>query len=188
MRDDGIHWMNHPNTCLRDLAQDRYDEDEMSEWDSRVPKEINTVFASRYASVTLGLVDNEIRSVFAFGYCVAFALTLHDLTGLPFAVFTSPKKDADENWSGHVGLLLDDGRILDITGTNTVENIQSRYRLPDTGFAVMDRDELLLNVVDPDYREDPLSLFDELEQLITVDFAELVVAQNNIPVLATAVN
>lgn len=137
---------------------------------------IEVAFGSRPATLTLHQIDNEAVSLFSYGHCGLLAYAIHLKTGFPFAVFTSSK---DENsWQGHVGLLVGENQILDITGVNTSQEIARTYHQLDGSFDVLDVDTAVTFLFSEEYRENPLSFVGELEQLVLDDFADFVISEN----------
>lgn len=95
------------------------------------PPALEVVYGSRLSSLTLDQIDGEASSLFGWGYCGYLALELHDLTGLPLVLFTSPDTDLRIGWSGHAAVALPDGSFLDIEGVVSADEIHSRYRFSE---------------------------------------------------------
>lgn len=85
------------------------------------------------ARLVLDQIDEEAKHIFGWGCCSFFAMALHQLTGLPLALFTSPEAQGAgwEDWTGHVALALPGGSFLDITGVVSAADINSRYRFAE---------------------------------------------------------
>lgn len=65
-----------------------------------------------------------INTAFTRGKCTYLAHRLHELTGLPYVVWADP---TTEYWTGHIAIALPNGEYLDIEGTVSNADIQSRY-------------------------------------------------------------
>lgn len=177
----GMHWRDSKNDRLRHLAEWQvlesnpdlmYAEDEPT-------GVLSVTFGSRWAEMKLRDPGYEASSVFLNGHCIAMAIALHDILGYPFAVFTADSPYSF--WQGHVGLLLDEEIILDFSGKNSIKDIHRNHRLNNTNPpAIMTREELIKRYVDSQNHENPLDYLDELEQLITRDFAEWIVEEHSI--------
>jgi len=178
--DRGIHWSNAKNPRLRELALNRILEEDydMSIDDAYKSRNapIGVVFGSRPAILTLRLIDDEAKGLFGRGHCALLALSMHDKTDLPFAVFTEPEDDSyQDGWTGHAALLVDDDHILDIDGIHPIADVARKFSNLDGSFTVMDREQFVNTVVEQEERADPYGFIDELEQLVLDDFAEFIV-------------
>ena len=177
----GHHWRYATNPRLRELAEAeayRYDM-EMMDAELEHDGTISAVFGSRAVTLTLGLIDSEADSLFAFGHCAILAWEIHVKTGLPLAVFTSSKATPDR-WSGHVAISLGDDRFLDIQGVTSSSSIYRRYsRFGDySDFELMSDQDFKSRIVDPANYDDPKQYLCELEQLLLDHFADLVIEEN----------
>lgn len=149
-------------------------------YDSRSPfvQEFDVYFGSRGDTFQYGEVDGAVQSVFGYGFCSLMALALNERLGREFVLWTTDKDAGPRGWSGHVGVHLDDSRVLDVFGISTYEDVARRYSMfgemgePE----VVSREELLARTSSEDYREDPWSFVDELERLLTHDIAERLIA------------
>lgn len=170
-----MHWKHIQNPEFRNLAMwSAYDDDPSMEYaEDDHDGTITVVFGSSPANVTLRLIDWEVISLFTHGHCAALALVLHEKTGLPFIVFTSDTAAAGD-WSGHVGLFTDDGQVLDITGVRTIESVNTDFRITAEP-TVMTLAEAVNTIVDPDYRDNPLTYLNDLERFVLNDFADFVI-------------
>ena len=125
------HWKSlyYSDRELYDLCYWRaaeYYADEYEELEDS-PAGIEVVYGSRLAVLTLNQIDGEAINLFGWGYCGYLALELHELTGLPLALFTSPRDETQSGWSGHAAVALPDGSFLDIEGVVTAAEINERY-------------------------------------------------------------
>lgn len=139
------------------------------------PAGLEVVYGSRMAVLTLGQIDGEASSLFGWGYCGYLALAVHDLTGVPFALFTSRRDDTESGWSGHAAVALPDGSFLDIEGVVSAAEISSRYRFPEPVEPTFpDRETYLGIMFGQDHVADPYYSLDPLEIRLLRHFAELV--------------
>lgn len=146
------------------------------------PAGLEVVYGSRMAVLTLDQIDGEAISLFGWGYCGYLALALHELTGLPFAVFTSPKDETATGWSGHAAVALPDGNFLDIEGVATTAEINARYSFAEpVEPSFPDRVTYLETMFGlEEMVEDPYKHLDALEVRLLRHFAELLVRQAGI--------
>lgn len=95
----------------------------------QVPVQIHFSLGFMDGLLTLDQVNDDARHIFGWGACSFFAMALHELTGLPLALFTAPEAQGGnwEDWSGHAAVALPDGNFLDITGVVSAAAISSRY-------------------------------------------------------------
>lgn len=143
---------------------------------------IEGYFGSSSASITLRSIDAEVSGIFLHGYCFLMAWAIHVKTGLPMVAFTSTNSTS-EDWYGHVAVKIGDDRYLDISGINSSGDIKRRYE------KVGDPQEIdphnLERFASSAYREDPMAYLEELERLITEDFADMLISEYKLPVLIT---
>lgn len=181
-RNKGFHWkyLYNENRAFYDLAWWRagefypeYDDPEDA------PAEIECVFGSRCSSLTLRVVDAEAESLYAWGYCTLLALAIHERTGFPIALFTTANPEPGE-WSGHAAIQVADGLFLDITGIHTATEITQTYRMENVEPHIVSKEEFCNIVASDEHIQNPMSFVDELEQLITYDFAEYLIKVHNI--------
>lgn len=182
---NGVHWQNATNPRLRQLAEERA-------WEVAMPHEeesgefngtIEVYFGSTSAELMLRDVDGGAESIFSHGYCVLLAWAIHERTGLPLALFTSTNEDSD--WTGHAAIQLDEDTFLDITGKSTAENILKRF--PRTNpVQVVSPEEFINITVDEANQADPLGFLEELERLITEDFADHLIELHDVKALVGA--
>lgn len=70
-------------------------------------------------------IDNTgINTAFTKGKCAYLAYRLHQITGLPFAMWTDP---TTKQWTGHIAIALPNGEYLDIEGAISNDEISRRY-------------------------------------------------------------
>lgn len=125
--------------------------------------------------------DDEVEFVYRSGHCAFLALAIHEMTGLNFAVFTLPHSTKN-SWSGHVAIETGPDEYLDICGTSTEADINRVYGYgPGTGRAPMELitastlSEIPYPLFLPPVAGQPWTLLGELEELITRDYAKIVV-------------
>lgn len=173
-----MHWEKHPNARLRSLAMDNamtympevFEENSWGEL-PRYEGELNLTFGSTGASIHLGVFDGDAEGVFMHGYCVLLALAIAEKRGSDtFVLLTKP---GCEEWQGHVAVLADDD-VIDFRGRRSRGDLAAEY--PSMDVELVDRLRLLEVTVDREYRADPMGFLDELEALVTADFAERIVA------------
>ena len=184
-RNRGIHWRDAGNPRLVNLAMWRaYDmEPDMMDAEDEHDGTIEGYFGSSSASITLRSIDAEVSGIFLHGYCFLMAWAIHTKTGLSMVAFTSSESTA-ENWQGHVAVKVGEDEFLDISGVRTHDRIKASYG--KVGEPVEIDPQNLHGFVSEEYRNDPLGFFDELERLITEDFADMLIAEHRLPVLVTA--
>lgn len=152
---------------ILDLAHERKLEQAFS-WEDEEKiqrrKDVDVDFGSSGYEIVPLSICGQTESIFLHGYCALLAHQLHLRTGLPFAVFTS-KNATEDHWSGHVGLLVNEDKFLDVRGLRPLSTERSRQR--GNAFQTMELDEFLDRIVDEEYRAKPLGFLDELESLHT---------------------
>lgn len=173
----GTHWREYYtrnrelyNLAWRNAAEcaDPWVEDVEEESDGT----LNLIYGSRGATITLELVDSEAVGLFGYGYCTLLALAIHRKTGFPLALFTT--KYENGSWSGHATVQLPDGSHLDIQGVRSTEDIQREYNF--TVNPTIHTIEQFCNIIaSGEHAENPMSFVDRLEQLVTEDFADLLI-------------
>lgn len=72
--------------------------------------------------------DTGTLSIFTRGKCAYIAYRLHELTELPYAIWTDTTKS---HWSGHLAIQLPNGTYLDLAGTHTNAQILNTYQTID---------------------------------------------------------
>jgi hypothetical protein len=173
----GIHWSEAGNPRLAMLAKRRA---------YRVTdKSIDVCYNDRSNTIILRHIDEGAKATFLHGACASLAYSMHIRSGLPFAVFTD-KKSTKDNWSGHVGLLTEDGQILDILGKRSAKEAVSSFKGMDSSYEVMDINEFKEHFIPKESHKNPMKMHNELEQLVVADFAEYVLSENKIPVKVPA--
>lgn len=124
-------------------------------------------------------ISPGVSFVYRSGYCAFLALAMHEITGLPLAVFTIPGTGMD-NWLGHVTLQTGEDEYLDIAGFSTEQQINDNYGYGNSSYAAM-KLTIAENVADvpeifhEDVRSDPWLMFGELERLVTMDYAQQII-------------
>ncbi|MBC9705771.1 MAG: hypothetical protein H9W81_12540 [Enterococcus sp.] len=181
-RSRGIHWKNASNPKLANLAMWRAYEMEPDMMDAEEEHDgtIEGYFGSSSARITLRSIDAEVSGIFLHGYCFMMAWAIHVKTGLPMIAFTSSESTA-ENWCGHVAVKVGDDEYLDISGVQSYDLIKSVYGKVSGPMEIDPQN--LQGFVSEEYRTDPMRYFDELERLITEDFADMLIAEHHLPVL-----
>lgn len=146
------------------------------------PAGLEVVYGSRMAVLTLDQIDGEASSLFGWGYCGYLALELHDLTGLPLALFTSTRDETQSGWSGHAAVALPDGSFLDIEGVVTAAEINDRYSFPEpTSPSFPDREGYIeIMFGNGEKKQDPYRDLDPLEIRLLRHFAELVARRGGV--------
>jgi len=77
--------------------------------------------------LTEGVIDDQARHVFSHGYCAELALALHRRTGWPI-VSAGVWDDHNRLIPGaHFGVLVPDGRVLDIEGASEIYSWAGRW-------------------------------------------------------------
>lgn len=170
-----MHWRNIQNDEFRDLAMWSAYDDDSSMMDAELEHDgtITVAFGSQPANLTLRFVDWEAISIFNHGNCAAFAYALHQKTGLPLIVFTSDET-AFGSWSGHAGVLAENGQVLDIAGFRTMKTVMADYRITTEG-VVVNEDEFVALTVQEEYQEDVFSYVGKLERFVLNDFADFII-------------
>ena len=79
-----------------------------------------------------------VRREYVSGTCAAFAVALHDHTGLPIIGI---------NGGMHVALRADDGDILDFMGRAPLADVAARYGMVDPPVGAWTRDEAVAHVL-----------------------------------------
>lgn len=152
--------------------------DELYDSRSSLIQEFDVYFGSRSETVRYGVIDGAVTSLFGYGYCILLALAFHEKTGREFVMWTDGE-NTGSRWSGHVGVRVDDDHILDVFGITHHNEVASRYPSAKLGTPeVLTREEMLSRLADEKYRNDPWSFVDELERLLTFDYAERLVADH----------
>lgn len=149
------------------------------------PAQIYVAFGYLDALLTLDQVDDEAIRLFGSGCCSFFAIALQELTGLPFAVFTSPEAQDDgwERWTGHAAVALPDGNFLDIYGAVSADEISSRYRFSEpVAPTILGWDGYLELQFGSKDVSDPFRSFDPLQLRIIRHFAGLVASNAGVSV------
>lgn len=174
----GVHWRTYEksNPELFWLALERAEKvyPEAVDVCRDTPAEIECVFGTRMAALTLQLVDAEASSLYGWGYCTLLALALHDLSGYPLVLFT--RNQDQSQWKGHAAVKINDDSYLDIAGVRTAASICEEYRL-DAEPVTVTREQFCSAVASGEHEENPMSFVDRLEQLVTMDFAQLVLKE-----------
>lgn len=158
------------NPRLEELAFENMDCYEEDGW-------LTLTFGQSEVTIPYRELSPGVRFLFRSGYCAFLALALHELTGYPLAVFTIPGTGVD-NWLGHVAIKTGDDEYLDISGFTSEQEINDTYGYGEhTPFGALsltvtselsDVPEIFHELV----RDNPWSMFGELERLVTVDYAE----------------
>lgn len=181
-RNNGIHWRNAANPRLRELALRqawRFNSD-MEDPEMEHDGSIDTVFGSTGATITLRAVTGEgAYTAYMNGHCTMLAYALHERTGLPFYQFSVPGRDKT-GWVGHVALSLGDNMILDIMGVRSIAEVLADFPHMEA-VGEMNATEFKSLLIGDAWKDDVLSYLDELEQLVTEDFADWLVEENRIP-------
>ena len=177
--DNGIHWSKSSNPRLKELAREmawKFADINVDDIDEESDGTIELEFGSTGAQLYLRRIDQESLAIYGNGYCGMLAWAMHEKTGLPFAVFSAP--NPQNRWHGHAALYIDDDTILDINGVHKISDVADQYSELDGSFDVMGADEFSKLVVSEKYEDAPMEFLGELEQLVTRDFAEFIVARD----------
>lgn len=175
----GTHWRDLKDLRFRALAEERaqYSDPLMDDAEEDHDGTIEVIFGSIGSCLTLRKVDDNAIGVFGYGYCTLLALAVHRKTGLPLVLFTFPT-DSDD-WCGHAAIQVGKDAYLDINGVNTEEDIHRRY--PKVGAPIQVTEVEFCNIVaSGEHVADPMSFVEELEQLVTHDFALHLIDKNQI--------
>lgn len=78
--------------------------------------------------------DYETQELFSKGACGYLAFAIHEKTGLPFTIVTADPESP--YWAGHMAIKLGEDSFLDITGTNSMDEIVRRYSLDPKKLAI----------------------------------------------------
>jgi len=124
-------------------------------------------------------ISPGVSFVYRSGYCAFLALAMHEITGLPLAVFTIPGSSKEE-WFGHVTLKTGEDEYLDIAGFATEQQINDNYGYGNSSYRAM---ELTIaenvsevpEIFHETIRTDPWMMFGELERLVTMDYAQQII-------------
>lgn len=174
----GAHWRTYEKTNpeLFRLALERAEEvyPEAVDLCRDTPAAIECVFGTRKVALTLQRVDSQAVNLYGWGYCTLFSLASHDLSGYPLVLFT--RNQDQSQWKGHAALKIDDDAYLDITGVRTAGSIRQEYRL-DVEPVTITREQFCSAVASGEHEQNPMSFVDKLEQLVTKDFAQLVLKE-----------
>lgn len=142
--------------------------DELYDSTSRFVQEFDIYIGSQSATVQYGVIDGEVMSLFAHGACALLAHQLSKRTELPIALWTSSEEDG--GWAGHAALLIGPETVLDIRGVHSFDEVASYYSRYGAALSepqTVSADGMLSVVASTDeYRENPMSFVDELEQLL----------------------
>lgn len=124
---------------------------------------------------------STVDEMYLSGYCAFLALAMNELTALDFAVFTIAGSD-ENSWTGHVAIQTGEDEYLDVRGFSTAAEINAFY-----GFGeCFEREDMELTLTSnlssvpyaiffPPVTGQPWSLFGELEELVTRDYAKQLV-------------
>lgn len=121
-------------------------------------------------------ISPGVSYVYRSGYCAFLALAMHEITGLPLAVFTIPGSGPEE-WFGHVAIKTGEDEYLDIAGFSTAQQINDNYgygnrHFPDLKLTIAENVSEVPEIFHETIRSDPWTMFGELEKLVTFDYAE----------------
>jgi len=172
----GVHWRNYERSQPRffQLALARAEEyyPELVDHYREAPAAIEVTFGSRVSALTPRFLDSEAVNLFGWGYCTLLALALHDRYGYELVLLTKEAATSSGEWRGHALVELEPGRYLDITGAHEgLEEIYEEY-----GFRAepehLSREAFCERVIHEDKLTEPFEFIDELERLLTFDFAE----------------
>lgn len=86
-----------------------------------------------------------IRREYVSGTCGAYAVALHDATGLPIVGI---------NGSLHLAVMDADGRILDFMGRSSLASVAARYGMTDPPVSTWTREETVHDVLMGDKETD----------------------------------
>jgi len=175
----GLRWQSLPNGDMKTEAMARAEETALNEYDTYEDFEnnhdgsIELDFYGQCASVTLRNIDSEVIGLYRHGMCSLLAYGLSEITDAPIVVFTSP--DTGQGWQGHAGLAAAGDQVLDITGFQSYEDVKNDY--PDTAEPVIMSSAEFLDLIST-AGEDPFESLEDLERMVTMDFAEYVLSQH----------
>jgi hypothetical protein len=125
-------------------------------------------------------ISPGVRFVYRSGYCAFLALAIHELTGLPLAVFTIPGTGMND-WHGHVTVKTGEDEYLDIAGFSTEWQINENYGYGENTphgalrLTVTDNVAEVPEIFHEDIRHNPWLMFGELERLVTEDYARQII-------------
>ena len=173
---DGIHWNKASNPRLSYLASLQ---EVLYQEDGSIRIEIHSI--PYY--VMLDRLDRESYSVFRSGGCTLLSYAIHQITGLPIAVFDV---EGEADWTGHTAVQIAPGVFADIMGIFTEKELieefyqSSLVRLLDA--RIVSNDDALYTVIDKEFAESfPKAFITELEWLVVEDFAKRVILECIIP-------
>lgn len=145
---------------------------------------LNLYFGSTWAYFPYREINSHVVSIYRNGYCAFLALAIHEQTNYPLAVFSLADEYLPENegWLGHVAVKIGDDSYLDITGVSTAEQIQSaygfgKYRGEYMSETIASTLEEVPEIFHPELHGQPWNFLEELEELVTRDYAEQLVAR-----------
>lgn len=128
-----------------------------------------------WVEATPGVIDGQAHDWYRHGNCALLAITLHDLTGWPLLLL-----DADPQGWVHAAVRAPDGRLLDIGGPDTAEDLAGYFRdfAPQLGpltWRTVDRAGFMAEVGPEDGR-DHAARYSPVEVAVTDDYARLLAA------------
>lgn len=171
-----MHWRS-ASPRLRQLAEaqawkyDSYMEDAEEDHDGS----IEVTFGSTGATIFLRYTDDEAHGLYGYGYCTFLAYAIHKAADLPLVLFTAP---SESGWQGHAAVKVGEDAYLDIAGVNTFAEIKEKYR-ELRGEPEVVTEEKFITTVMPDRPAHTFwDFIEELEQLVTEDFAAFLLEEN----------
>lgn len=177
---DGIHWNEAANPRLSSVASSQaypYQEE----------GSIRIEIHSTPYYVMLDRLDRESYSAFRSGGCTLLSYAIHQITGLPIAVFDV---DGRENWGGHTAVQIAPETFVDITGIVTekeiIENFSKSSFVNLLPAHIVDNEDALSTVIDKECIEEfgkdfPQAFMPELTWLVVEDFAKRVIRECIVP-------
>lgn len=125
--------------------------------------------------------SQTVNHIYLSGYCAFLALAINELTAMNFAVFTIAGSD-EISWAGHVAIQTGEDEYLDVRGFSTAAQINAFYGYGEC----FGQDDMELTITSslssvpyaiffPPVTGQPWSLFGELEELVTRDYAKQLV-------------
>lgn len=178
--ENDVHWNKASNPRLSHLASLQ---EALYQEEGTIRIEIH----STPYYVMLNRLDRESYSAFRSGGCTLLSYVIHQITGLPIAVFDI---DGRKNWAGHTAVQIAPDTFADITGVFTEKELMDDFR--ESSFVellparIVSNENALHTVIDKEFAEEfaesfPKAFMTELEWLVVEDFAKRVIRECIIP-------
>jgi len=176
----GTHWEDARNPRLSALVKKK-----KRTATEKMDASFSILIANKGGSVVLGAPDElDAEEIYMMGGCAAFAYAAAMISDRPIAVFDSKDMEADDSWSGHVALEISPGRYLDILGEGDRGPVNSYFNRKVGEPIIFDTPEDVQRHMNSSFTGNISDYvhthIDELGWLVTLDFAQNVLAENGI--------